>query len=134
MAGALRFDPRLSAAVIESRGETGVHNGAAFESSHDANYARVPVMYRHEIGDGDDGVPWLGVNRLYDQGAGEIAAPHRGDLDRREGPDAVFLRPEKPGEARFRIEIGQAQPGECAALADQRGGMQVTDQGEVTYL
>ena len=91
-------------------------------------------MDRHEIANGDDGVPWLGVNRLDDQGAGEIAAPHRGNLDRREGPDAVFLRPEKPGEARFRIEIGQAQPGERAALADQRGGMQVTNQGEVTYI
>ena len=46
----------------------------------------------------------------------------------------MFRRPEKSGEARIRIEIGEAQPGERAALSDQRGGMKVTNQGEVADL
>jgi hypothetical protein len=40
----------------------------------------------------------------------------------------------KTGEASFRIEIGQAQPCEGAALADQRGRMQVANQGVVADL
>ena len=41
------------------------------------------------------------------------------------------MRSREEPQKTFRIEIGQAQPWERAALADQRGGMQVTNEGVV---
>ena len=63
VAGALSFNPWFSTAIVESRSETGAHNDAPFESSHNADHARVSVIYRHKIGDGGDSIG-LGIGSL----------------------------------------------------------------------
>src|SRR5262249_55073733 len=51
-----------------------------------------------------------------------------GDAGRADAPVAVILGAEQPGEARGRVEPGQAEPVDRAIPADQRRGLHVADE------
>ena len=86
---------------------------------------------RHEVDRADDALGGL-VGRLEHERVAPVCARARVSARRgREHPAAVVGRPEQRREARARVEAREAAPVDRPLAVDQRGGLQVADQGVV---
>ncbi len=123
--------PRHDRAVVEPDHELRAHGDRARQTFDDAHHVRLRLARRHEVDHADASGRRLPL-RFEHQGVLAIT-PVVGSAagDRPEQPAAVLTPAEQGGEARARVEPRKRQPVDRAAAADERGGLQVAEQGVV---
>ncbi len=127
----LAADPRLDAAVAEAQPHHGAHGDAAADAFDDADDVGDVVARGHGVEDADGALGGLPLG-LEDERVAAVAPPRAGAA--RGGgqePRAVLLVAEEGGEARGRVESGQAQPVDGTVGAHQCRGVQVAEHSVV---
>ena len=123
--------PGHDRAVVEPDHELGAHRHLAVEPLDDADDVGRLAARRHEV-DRPHRARVRLEDRLEDQRVVAVAARRAADLvPGREQPAAVIGRAEQRREARARVEAREAAPVDRPVAADERGGLQVADEGVV---
>ena len=121
--------PRNQRAVVEANDQIETHRDPAALALDDPDDGGGFGRDRHGVDHGHGAGIGLEVG-LEDEGARPVASPDGADLvrRRRDLPAPVLRCPEERGEARGRIEAGQAEPVDRPVPRHQGDGLAIADQ------
>ncbi len=127
-------DPGHRRPVVEADDQIQRHRHGAAHALHHPHQVGSRPAYRHAVREAD--AAFVAVEgRLEDERAGPVApldpqaaAARAVGRRRRDLPASVRAIAEQRGEARTRVEAGQAQPVDRAVAPDERGRLGVSDE------